>query len=339
MLNELDIDAFMEKKSSFELLIDVRSPKEFEASHMVGAANYYVLNDAEHCEVGTLYKNVSRNDAKLLGAHYICQNSAQHLLEIAKTCKIGSKIGIYCAKGGLRSSSLASILAHIGYQVYRLKGGYKSYRFYVLSYLENLPHHRFIVLGGNTGCGKSELLTKLSPSLDLEKMANHLGSSFGHIKGIQPNQKTFENNLCEILHKIDPHTYIFVEAESKKMGTCTIPSRLYKHIHQGIRVEITAPLPQRIERILKDYASMSADFFYSSMQKIAPYIQKSVKEEIFRAYENKQLEKVVELLLLKYYDVVYKKPQHSNFFLEYAKEQTTYDALNALHVNLSSTNL
>ena len=126
MLIELEIDAFIFEKSEFDLLIDARSPKEFCESHIPNAQNFYAHNDAEHQEIGTLYKQVSRNDAKILGARYICQNVASHLERIAKEYKIGSKIGIYCARGGLRSSSIAFILSHIGYQVYRLQGGYNQ---------------------------------------------------------------------------------------------------------------------------------------------------------------------------------------------------------------------
>lgn len=335
MLIELDIDAFISQKSEFDLLIDARSPKEFCESHIADAQNFYALNDAEHQEIGTLYKQVSRNDAKILGARYICQNVASHLERIAKEYKIGSKIGIYCARGGLRSSSIAIILSHIGYQVYRLQGGYKQYRMYVLTYLENLPHQRFIVLGGNTGCGKSELLQSLKPSIDLENLANHLGSSFGSIKGAQPSQKAFENSLCEILHTIDPNATIFIEAESKRMGKCTIPALLHVRILQGYRVEITAPLSQRVERILKDYEKITPAFFNQSMQMIAPYIKKTVKEAVLRAYEEGDLSQVAKILLVEYYDLVYKKPRHSDITLDNADEMATLEALRSLHVKIS----
>lgn len=335
MLSELEIDAFIAEKATFDLLIDARSPKEFYESHILEAQNFYALSDAEHQEVGTLYKQVSRNDAKILGARYICQNVAHHLETIAKTYKIGSKIGIYCAKGGLRSSSIAIILSHIGYQVYRLKGGYKSYRFHVLSYLENLPHHRFIVLGGNTGCGKSELLQTLQPSIDLEKLANHLGSSFGSIKGSQPTQKAFENILCEILCKIDPNSYIFIEAESKRMGKCTIPALLHERMAQSFRIEVSAPLPQRVARILKDYECITPEFFNQAMKLIAPYINKSAKEAVISAYERHHLSEVAEILLVEYYDLVYKKPRKIDMCLDNADETATLHALKTLHVKLS----
>lgn len=336
MLSELEVDYFIAQKSTFDLLIDARSPKEFYESHIPNAQNFYALSDAEHQEVGTLYKQVSRNDAKILGARYICQNVALHLQEIAKTYKIGSKIGIYCARGGLRSSSIAIILSHIGYQVYRLIGGYKSYRLNVLTYLENFPHHRFIVLGGNTGCGKSELLQTLQPSIDLEKLANHLGSSFGSIKGAQPSQKAFENSICEILCKIDPNAYIFIEAESKRMGKCTVPPLLHERMLQGYRVEITAPLSQRVERILKDYESITPEFFNQAMQIIAPYIKKNAKEAVIIAYEKHDLAEVAKILLVEYYDLVYKKPRHIDFILDNADEMATLQTLQTLHSQFTS---
>lgn len=336
MLNDVEIDAFIAHKSSFDLLIDARSPKEYGESHIPNAQNFYALNDAEHQEVGTIYKQVSRNDAKILGARYICQNVAQHLQEIAKKYTIGTKIGIYCARGGLRSSSIAIILSHIGYQVYRLKGGYKSYRLHVLTYLEHIPHNRFILLGGNTGCGKSELLQILQPSIDLEKLANHLGSSFGSIKGAQPTQKAFENILCEILCKIDPNAYIFIEAESKCMGKCTIPALLHERMQQGYRVEITAPIEQRVERILKDYASITSDFFNHAMRMISPYIKKSAKEAAYEAYACHNLLGVAKILLVEYYDVVYKKPLKIDEIIDNADQHQSIQALQALHVKLTN---
>lgn len=308
MLVELGIGTFIEQKALFDLLIDARSPSEFSHSHIPKSENFYALSDDEHEEVGTIYKQNSRNDAKALGASYICCNTALHIKEIYKNYKIGSKIGIYCARGGLRSSSIAIILSSIGYQVFKLDGGYKAYRNFVLSYFENLPHEKFIVLGGNTGCGKTQLLQHLTPSIDLEGLANHMGSSFGSIKGIQPTQKAFENNLFEKLIAINPQNVIYIEGESKKMGTLSIPSLLHVRMQKGYRIEITAPLGERVKRIMGDYIAIDSAFFYQAIEKISPYIKKSVKEEVIEAFEKADLEKVATLLLVEYYDHVYKKP-------------------------------
>ncbi|MEH1010504.1 hypothetical protein QM027_06450 [Campylobacter concisus] len=37
--------------------------------------------------------------------------------EVYKRAKVGSAIGIYCAKGGLRSSSVGFVLSMIGYRI------------------------------------------------------------------------------------------------------------------------------------------------------------------------------------------------------------------------------
>lgn len=336
MLTELDGDAFVHKKAEFSLLIDARSPKEFVESHIVEAKNYYALSDSEHHEVGYTYKQISHNDAKVLGAHYICLNVAQYLLEISKKHPIGSKIGIYCAKGGLRSSSIAIILSHVGYQVFKLKGGYKSYRNYVLNYFDNLPHKKYIVLGGNTGCGKSELLGFLPHSIDLEAFANHLGSTFGSIKGKQPSQKMFENSLFEAFFSIPSEATIFIEGESKRIGNVTLPTLLHNRMKESFRIEITAPIEQRVQRILKDYVSIDDHFFYQAMQTISPYIKASAKEEIVEAYQQNNLAAVARKLLVDYYDIVYKKPKKVDCILDNTYQEKTLIALNTLHAEITT---
>lgn len=330
MLTPLEIDAFVTKLSHFDLLIDARSPKEFSESHIPHAQNFYALNDEEHREIGTLYKQYSRNDAKALGASYICANTARHIQTIYQEFKIGTKIGIYCARGGLRSSSIALILSSIGYQVFKLESGYKSYRNYVLAYLESFPHERFIVLGGNTGCGKTELLQHLYPSIDLEGLAKHMGSSFGSVKGEQPSQKMFENDLCDVLHRIDPREAIFIEAESKRMGTLSIPTRLHVKMQAGLRIEITAPLQERIARILKDYQCIDAAFFEQAMSKITPYIKASAKHDALVAFYKGDLHSVASILLVEYYDKVYKKPLSVHCVIDTHHVQEALDQLNSL---------
>lgn len=316
MLTEINIQDFIEKKARYDLIIDARSPKEFEHSIIPGAYNYYALSNEEHAHVGHVYKNDSRPYGKILGASYICANTARHIKNIYKDFPLGSFIAIYCARGGLRSKSIALILSEAGYVVDKIQMGYKEYRAYVLKYLESFPHKNFIALGGNTGCGKTELLQNLSPSIDIEGLANHLGSSFGAIKGDQPSQKKFQNTLSQHLLDIGQNSWVFVEAESKKLGNIVLPSLFYKRIHEGIRVEVVAPLEQRVQRILKDYQSVDEAFFMKRMEMIRPYIKKSIREEVLKAFGQGDLAKVSELLLVEYYDKVYKKPDKIDFIVD-----------------------
>ncbi|WP_371258061.1 rhodanese-like domain-containing protein, partial [Helicobacter pullorum] len=54
MNQTLPIDDFLAQK--FSTIIDVRSPKEYEHSHIPNAINFPVLNDEEFQQIGTLYK-------------------------------------------------------------------------------------------------------------------------------------------------------------------------------------------------------------------------------------------------------------------------------------------
>jgi len=335
MLNEINIDNFYKDIDNYKLIIDARSPKEFKESHLPTAKNLYALNDSEHHEIGEMYVQHSKQDAKVLGASYICQNVSNHLKIINKTLSLGSKIGIYCARGGLRSTSIATILSITGYRVYKIEQGYKDYRQYVLNYVENFKHENFIVLGGNTGCGKSELIQKLSPSLDLESLANHFGSTFGLMNGEQPSQKAFQNELAYKLQCIDENAWIFVEGESKKIGSVTQPSLLYSRLQSSLRVEITAPLEQRVERILKDYINIDDEYFFASMERITPYIAKNSKLEAIKSYENRDLSKVAEILLVEYYDKVYRKPKKVDYVIDNANEYESLCELNNLQSKLS----
>ena len=336
MLEVVSIDKFYEDISTYELIIDARSPKEFKNSHLPTAKNLYALNDKEHHKIGEMYVKHSKQDAKVLGASYICQNVSKHLKFINKNYSLGAKIGIYCARGGLRSSAIATILSLAGYRVYKIERGYKDYRQYVLKYIENFKHQNFIALGGNTGCGKSELIQKLIPSLDIEGLANHFGSTFGQMNGSQPTQKAFENTLAYELQNIDESSWIFVEAESKKIGSVTQPNLLYSRIQSAFRVEITAPLEQRVKRILKNYINIDDDYFFSSMKTITPYISKNSKQEAIKSYENRDLAKVAEILLVDYYDKVYRKPKKIDFTIDNSSEIEALCQLNDLRAKLPS---
>ncbi len=337
MLKEISADELYDDK--FDLIIDARSPKEYKESHIPTSHNLYALNDEEHHEIGEMYVQQSKQDAKILGASYICNNVSNHLKWLNKNVKIGSKIGIYCARGGLRSTSIATILSLADYRVYKVNRGYKEYRQYVLNYIENFEHQNFIALGGNTGCGKSELIQKLSPSIDLEGLANHFGSTFGLMNGNQPNQKAFQNNLVFKLQNINPKYFIFIEAESKKIGSIIQPDLLYKRIQSGIRVEITAPIQQRVERILKDYINIDDEYFYKSMNTITPYIKKSAKLDAIEHYKKGNLDIVAEILLVDYYDKVYRKPNKIDYVISNEDENSALAELKSIAEKFNSIDI
>ncbi len=88
----------------------------------------------------------------------------------------------------------------------------------------------FVLVGGLTGCSKTEVIAALDNSLDLEGHANHRGSSSGRRATPQPAQIDFENRLAiDILKKRHRGVGQFVlEDEGRIVGSCSLPLELYQ---------------------------------------------------------------------------------------------------------------
>jgi tRNA 2-selenouridine synthase len=248
----------------FDDIIDVRAPAEYEEDHIPGAISLPVLDDAERAEVGTIYSQVSPFKARKLGAALVAQNAARHLLGPLADKSGAWKPLVYCWRGGQRSGSFASILSQIGWRVDTIAGGYKAWRALVVKALYETPvASPVVVLDGNTGSAKTEVLNLL-PGLglqviDLEGLARHRGSLFGHLPGGQPSQKAFEVALAMALARLDPARPVVVEAESSKVGNCRVPPQLWKAMVAAPRVAIAAPRAARADYLTRAYRDMIDD--------------------------------------------------------------------------------
>ncbi|WP_057939680.1 tRNA 2-selenouridine(34) synthase MnmH [Algoriphagus resistens] len=242
-------------------LIDARSEGEFAQSHIPGAINIPILNNLERVVVGTLYKEKGSQEATIKGFelvgprfHLILKDALEQLPK--------KKIIVYCWRGGMRSQILSWLLSMVGFEVFRLKGGYKTYRSFSFDLVRK--DWNLIVLGGKTGTGKTRLLQKLQEAgeqvIDLEGLANHKGSSFGSIgQPVQPTVEQFENNLSEALRKHNPTQSIWVENESRKIGRLILPDRFYRQMLDSPLIDIQKSEQERIDLIVEEYASLPAD--------------------------------------------------------------------------------
>ena len=176
----LHIDAFLAAGGA---LLDVRTPAEFRQGHIPGAANLPLFSDAERAEVGTLYKQQGRQAAVLRGLALVGPRMEALAAELVTWSErsAGAPLRLHCWRGGMRSGSVAWLAQQLELPVLLLEGGYKSYRRWVLELFERPWPLR--LLGGRTGCGKTELLLALrergAAVVDLEGLAHHRGSSFG----------------------------------------------------------------------------------------------------------------------------------------------------------------
>ncbi len=250
--------------AGFDTIIDVRSPSEFAEDHIPGAINLPVLDDEQRAQVGTIYKQISPFDARKLGGALVAANAARHIsTELAD--KPGSwKALVYCWRGGQRSGSFAMILSQIGWRVDKIEGGYKSWRAQVVERVTSLPIvSPVIVLDGNTGSAKTDILHRLSARghqvIDLEGLAHHRGSLFGGMAGGQPSQKMFEGRLAAALESLDPTRPVLMEAESSRIGDLSLPRAVWKGICDAPRLRLQVPLAERAAYTAASYSDVTAD--------------------------------------------------------------------------------
>ncbi|MDC0969701.1 tRNA 2-selenouridine(34) synthase MnmH [Alphaproteobacteria bacterium] len=250
------------ENKTFDTIIDVRSPLEYEEDHIIGSINCPVLYDQERIIVGTIYKKESTFRAKIIGSSLTARNIAKHIEEKFINQKGSWQPLIYCWRGGQRSKAFSLILSEVGWRTFQLEGGYKKYRNEVISFLNKAGSKlKIILISGKTGSAKTKILQNIKLQggqiLDLENLANHKGSLLGKIPNLkQPSQKLFESKLYHQIKQLDLRRNVYIEAESSKIGNIHIPKTLWAKMIVSPRIEIKADIELRSSFLLNDYKYM-----------------------------------------------------------------------------------
>lgn len=247
-------------------MMDTRAPIEFTKGAFPGVLNLPLMTDQERQRVGTCYKQQGQQAAIVLGHQLVSGDiKAQRIQAWADFARAHPDGLLYCFRGGLRSQIVQQWLkdeAGIAYP--RVGGGYKAMRTFLLDTTEQaLQQCDFVLLGGMTGTGKTQVLGQLDNALDLEGHANHRGSSFGRRATGQPSNIDFENRLAvDLLKKRERGVQSFVlEDENRMIGSCALPLPLYQSMQGLPMVWLEDRLDSRVQRILDDYVvNLSAEF-------------------------------------------------------------------------------
>ncbi len=318
-------------------LLDVRATVEFEKGAFATSTNIPILTDRERELVGTMYKEQGNAAAVALAEELIKQEGKlQRVDKWKEYLNANPQANLYCFRGGQRSGISQAWLEEAGVKITRLKGGYKAFRNYLMEESLRISGEvETLIIGGRTGSGKTILLNKIPNSIDLEGLANHRGSSFGGFVEKQPAQINFENNLAyDFIQFEDRHQNkpLIIEHESHNIGRAFIPKPVYANLMDGKLILLETPMNERVEIIFEEYIENSlasyvekhshegvkiwSDAIESNINKIKKRVGSELHKElqdILKSSLEAQLKsgdlqgykKLIEVLLVAYYDPMY----------------------------------
>lgn len=320
-------------------MLDVRAPVEFKVGSIPGAVNLPILNDQEREKIGTTYKQQGSEAAVALGYELVSGDNKQQKLQAWQDF-FGKNPGaiLYCFRGGMRSHITQAWLKEAGLEVPLVVGGYKAVRNALMRANESSVKRAFpfLVVAGPTGVGKTDFLKTVEaqyPTIDLEGIAKHRGSAFGHIEQqSQPSQVDFENLLAVHFLKlqtadVNESQPFLIEDESRLIGTRALPEYLYQSMQAAPLLWVDLPLAERVENIFNDYIlntsigrrqepAVLLDRYEKSLagiqrrlgglryQEVLQAMQKARHD--FEKHDELESQKVwIQLLLEYYYDPMY----------------------------------
>jgi tRNA 2-selenouridine synthase len=310
-------------------MLDLRAPIEFTKGAFPKTTNIPLLTDDERKLVGTCYKQQGQEKAIELGHQIVQGETKSQRLQAWKNFVLENpKAYLYCFRGGMRSHLVQQWLQQEGIDIPLIEGGYKALRSYLIDVFE-LPLN-LMLISGQTGVGKTDLLQKIKYSIDLEGLANHRGSAFGKCVTNQPSQIDFENNLAiDILKQQDSNHPIILEDEGRYIGSVNLPPSFVQNMQNSSVLILTCPQEERVHRIYQDYVvSLKSAFiaidskegsenFDNYLTCALQKIQKRLGGSLFKQIDNtmqlglkheseEHHKKWITELLKDYYDPMYK---------------------------------
>ena len=306
--------------------IDLRSPKEFKKGTIPNSVNLPILNDDEYHEIGKIFRSNGRKAAIDHGYKLISgAKKTDRIKSWIKYINKNKNCFIFCFRGGLRSKIAYAWIKSEGVSVDRLEFGYKKYRQQVLLMHQDIKNYlgRWIILGGYTGSGKTDLINKFEYSIDLESIANHRGSAFGKIGVEQPSQSNFENLVSEQYLLKQSSNFFLIEDESRFIGKAQLPGKWYDKMQISEIILLESDLETRANMIYFDYVKKPGNskpkmielhsYYLQALSKIRKRLgdnhYKTIRDILNNAFDNDDKNLHVEwlkILLEKYYDRMYK---------------------------------
>ena len=131
----------------------------------------------------------------------------------------------------------------------------------------------------------------------------------------QPSQKWFESQLVAALARFDPAHPVYVESESRKIGTVQVPDTLLAAMRASECVRVDTPQPLRVALLKDEYAHFVADptVLATRLAHLAPLHGKKTVERWTAGAAAGDWDLLVADLLAHHYDPTYRRVDRAEF--------------------------
>ena len=321
-----DLHAILLDQSS--QLIDVRAPEEFAKGALPNSINLPILNDEERARVGKCYRSNGQQAAIALGHKLVTHDlRAVRIADWVNAINEGAR-NIYCWRGGMRSQLAEQWLAEQGVQINRIDGGFKALRNACIDQLDFFSTQGdWLLIGGRTGSGKTEVLRELGDTIDLEGIAHHRGSAFGGYPDGQPTPISFENELAiaSLQHIQQASTpagqanyRVVLEDEGSTIGRLGLPISWHQRMQHSPILILEVERDKRVENILQEYVGDDtqsqelANRYDDALSRISRRLggdqTVKIRQALLEAFTTGEADahrRWIEKLLIHYYDPMY----------------------------------
>jgi len=153
--------------------------------------------------------------------------------------------------------------------------------------------------------------------LDLEALACHRGSVLGGLPHTpQPSQKAFDTQLWHALRALDAQRPVFLESESKKVGSLQLPDALVARMRDHSRcLRVEMGDAARVRLLLEEYG-----FFANQAERFCELLDALIElqgKERIRRWQAMaragQWPEVFDELMREHYDPLYERSMKRNF--------------------------
>lgn len=249
--------------SHYALVIDVRTPQEYEEDHIPGAVQFSPAVVSQ----GPLVTGHADDRARALVAHDAAAEGElpPALAALVAALKLDQAILVYCGRGGLDSLPVARALRWRGWTVDVLPGGWINYRRWVQAGMEVLPRMvSFRVIATSLGCEADRILKALASVghqvLNVEALMVRRRGSIACRTARQPSQAWLESQLLQRLRAVDPRRPVWVGDVDAQVGELQLPGSMADALGSAPTAALEAPLEERVDRWIEDEPAWTSPF-------------------------------------------------------------------------------